>query len=172
MDPETSLSRNIDAGYDFEDPAAGEVFQAEALGNIVKPGSAIQFFIYPHIGPGKPTESTLRGVHGHIDDGSAGHENITSITFGCVPSSIDDIPEAESLGSSSNSTDNLKFIQGHFGAQTESGLFIRSLDKPDPNISISRKSDISLRSKIDVPYSFVRESTLSDMALVDYPRQS
>jgi hypothetical protein len=161
LDPERSPSTSTGGRYDFDDPDAGETSQVEALGNIAEPGSMIQFFIYPHVGQEKATEGTVQGICGDVDEESAGHENICSTTFGCVPSSIDDIPLEFSTVSGSG--DEMKIVnihvaQGHFGAQSESGIFIKSTGAhPDSNSPL----DAFINSKIDVPYSFIRESSLN-----------
>lgn len=119
--------------------------QDAALGSIAKAGDYIQFFI---ASKAKPTEDTPSGPTeiqpAKIKTGQMKYRDwISSTVFGTVPSTIDDMPLAEDAAVASEQ--KITLLAGHFGAVSESGIYI--------NLPAQRNM-ASVQSKIDLPFSF------------------
>lgn len=144
LDPETTLFNfaSSKARYDFDSNDSKGNDQIQALGNIAKPGSSIQFYISEEAGASVPGNDAVPRPK------APRHHVVNSLAFGCIPSTIDDIPVASSI--SNMSGDEKRFlpgihvIKGQFSAQSDSGIFI-SL----------KKGYRALSSKVDVPHSTV-----------------
>ena len=121
--------------------------KTKALGEIARPGSTVSFFI---------------GVHGLEDPAGKFQQRLTesteysehpygsTISLGCVRSTIDDVPVAigESGGDASKEA---KTIPGHFSAMSEHGLYMRIKEK-----TAEGKYVVAKASKVDIPGARIR----------------
>lgn len=125
-------------GVDDGTGAAAEAQKKQALGEIVKEGENIMFFLAPkqsHLAWGWEDESADRYTP---PDGSISR---LELAFGVVPSSIDAIPERSPSGSEST------IIQHHprcFGMLSEGGMALTSYKRSNHNISSQSKWDVPL----------------------------
>lgn len=130
LDPETSVSPETEANFDFDtfDPSGG--YPGGPLADIAEPNSWIQFFTSPQ--------------SSHIEaDTDMGMDVLDSVTFGCAPSTIDKLPESTMTAAAVGDTrPAIHGFQGQFGALSEAGIFVRGLNS-------GRLGSF----KIDVPYS-------------------
>jgi hypothetical protein len=138
LDPETSLFDSADISHNFDSSNASDVDQIQALGNIANPGSWVQFLISQNATPSKSIDTV------DLDTVGPGFESATNLSFGCIASTVDDMPQP-SLDPSvpSNNNDIQPFVKGyhgHFGAMSEAGIFIRAIG-----------NGVVTSSKIDVP---------------------
>lgn len=130
LDPQTTYSTADDARFDFSSGSVEEQ-QASALGNIARPNDFIQFFI------ATPEVSNPQATY------SLGEQR--DLVLGTVPSTIDDIP---SIGSTTpgNPEHNEIGLMGHFGAVSESGIYLFS--------KTSHRSP-AVETKLDIPHSYL-----------------
>jgi hypothetical protein len=140
LDPETSLARFAEARYDYDSNDSGNDDQVQALGNTAKPGSWIQFLIYHEASAG------ARGDDASSIAAAPSYNVVNSLAFGSIPSTIDDIPLPKSMSDVAGGNEGpgalIEGIEGHFGAQSEVGIYINL-----------QKGDKVLSSKVDVPQS-------------------
>lgn len=140
LDPDTTLLKSTDARHDFDSDDPGDNEHVQALGKIAKPGSWVQFLVSHH-----STSETHIATVG-LNNSNLDSEFINCLSFGCIPSTVDDT--SQSLSDPSISSDEKDFhrsvdgLEGHFGAMSEGGIFICANEK-----------DAVTSSKIDVPYS-------------------
>lgn len=134
LDPQTTYRTANEARFDFSNGSLEEQ-QASALGNIARPDDFIQFFI---TGSEKQPNPPKR------PDGHA-----SSLVIGTIPSTIDDI--ASSVSSTpGNAEHNETSLMGHFGAVSESGIY---LDFDSLN-EWTASSTPEFCTKVDIPYSY------------------
>ena len=147
LDPQSTFDVVNEARIDFSTGSI-EDQQSSALGNIAEVDALIQFFVANTTVPfAAPPQHP---VHGNLSR--------RTTVIGAVPSTIDD-PKVDE-DPSPLKTDHI-FLPRHFGAVSESGLFLTALRHKDTSNSgkeISNKAPI--HTKIDLPYSYV----YSDMA--------
>ncbi len=148
LDPEVQLDKSIEPQSNFENENFNPMdanSQAQALGDIARPGSYIQFFVAQE--PGPKSSGFLRKLLKDKSESNADAETVNSLTIGCIPSRVDEMPVqmtgpgGQSLKPVEESV--LDFRYGHFGAQSESGMFMSSSGPNRPDI----------KTKIDVPYT-------------------
>lgn len=139
LDPETRLDRE-DTSHDFDSIDSVDNDQIQALGNIAKPGSWVQFLISHNLMPIRPI--------GIVDLGTVepGFKSTSNLSFGCIASTVDNMPQLSSDPSVPTADNDLRHTvsgyDGKFGAMSEAGIFIRA----DENGAVTS-------SKIDVPNS-------------------
>jgi len=148
LDPETKLFDYEDTSHDFDSSDSVNKDQIQALGNIAKPGSWVQFLISYNLTSSRPIFTVEPGT---VDPGS---ESVSNLSFGCIASTIDEMPQP-SAGPSvpSDSIDTRPSVNGfygHFGAMSEVGIFIRATG-----------NGVVTSSKIDVPNSEFRLAVIN-----------
>ncbi|KAK5135877.1 hypothetical protein LTR08_004526 [Meristemomyces frigidus] len=156
LDPDSAYNSRelrVDEGweFDFDDESEGAVEkqQKQALGEIVREGEDIMFFIAasrPDYEPGKNTEAarnlaeTMQWVQ-RADQAAM---------FGVVPSTVDGVLDsAVESSSATNFADGIPRVHHHpclFGALSETGLAM----------TIGTKNGITAQTKLDVPFSHIR----------------
>jgi hypothetical protein len=146
LDPDTKYStRDLrgDQGWEFsfQDQYTDETIakhQREALGEIVKPGEKIMFFL-------APKEPKILANH----DPRSFAESDRAFTFGAIPSSIDFVPDSLATMplDSKNSTSQIEHHLNKFGALSEGGMAVEVQG--------------SMMTKIDVPFGRVSVTTLT-----------
>ena len=121
----------------------------QALGNIAKPDSWIQFYISTAL----ITDEAARDSGLETPDHGLGRLN--SLAFGCIPSTVDSLPAPTSdpSGPLDKTAPHalIEGFKGHFGAQSEAGIFIHA-----PG------NDKIKSSKVDIPYSTLRWAIADD----------
>lgn len=143
LDPDISLSMSASMSQNFNSSNSLNDDQIQALGNIAKPGSWVQFLISQNI--------TLSRLTDAVDLGTKGSEfeSATNLYFGCIASTVDDIPQPLSDPSTSSEGKDTQVstngYRGQFGAMSEAGIFIRAIE-----------DGVVTSSKIDVPNSEIR----------------
>jgi hypothetical protein len=147
LDPETTVAQSTDARFDFEhDDSMGNIAQTRALGEIAKPGSYIQFWI-AHDLPGVGTDMNNKPSNPNETCPALG---VSSFSFGCIPSTIDDIPSPSAEpNKSSKEGSGLAEFHGHFGAQSEHGIFLHFQIPGEQGL----ERESTLKTKMDVPYA-------------------
>ena len=148
LDPETTLLNSADTSHDFDSSDSLDNGQIQALGNIAKPGSWVQFLISYNPMPGRPI------VTADISTVEPGFESASNLSFGCMASTVDDMPQP-SADPSVPSDDkeprpSVNGFYGHFGAMSEAGIFIRATE-----------NGVVTSSKIDVPNSEFRLAVIN-----------
>lgn len=140
LDPDTTLLESEGARYDSDPCDYVDNGHIQALGNIAKPGSWVQFLISHQPNP-KICRDTV-----DLSTTMPGPGYINCISFGCMPSSVDDIPQQSSDTSTPIDEKNIQLVvngsEGLFGALSEAGIFVRTI-----------QNGVETSSKIDVPYS-------------------
>jgi hypothetical protein len=148
LDPETKPFDYEDTSHDFNSSDSVNNDQIQALGNIAKPGSWVQFLISHNLTPSRPIDIVELGT---VDPGS---ESVSNLSFGCVASTIDEMPQPSadpSVPSESNDTrPSVNGFYGQFGAMSEVGIFIRATG-----------NGVVTSSKIDVPNSEFRLAVIN-----------
>lgn len=167
LDPQVNYDNIEEARFDMSSGASEQEQQDAALGDLARPGDWIQFFT---VNPSKVKEQSDEGpkpLDLHYWQDSITKERITtpetadaiswmeSTVFGAVPSTIDKMPDNDG---GIDSKKGVVFQQGHFGAVSESGLFLRSEQRMRKeyweHIAITSEFR-SFDTKIDVPHSYV-----------------
>jgi hypothetical protein len=143
LDPETTLLNSADTSHNFDSSDYGDNDQIQAFGNIAKPGSWVQFLISHNLTPSKPIDTVDLGTV------EPGFESASNLSFGCIASTVDNMPQPSSDPSVPSDDSNLRpsvnGFCGHFGAMSEAGIFIRATE-----------NGVVTSSKIDVPNSEFR----------------
>lgn len=148
LDPETTLLNSADTSHDFDLSDSVDNDQIQALGNIAKPGSWVQFLISYNLMSSRPI--------GTVDVGTVepGFESASNLSFGCIASTVDDMPQPSSDPSVPSNDNNHRYsvsgFYGHFGAMSEGGIFIRATE-----------NGVVTSSKIDVPNSEFRLAVIN-----------
>jgi len=114
--------------------------QVSALGNLASPDSYVQFFAAHSSERNEKSMSSLTGPDDSLPR--------TTIVLGAVPSTIDDIPEPPKAPIPTGEQSVVSQL-GHFGAVSESGLYIDTK-------WIGDKSVNTVHTKIDLPYSTIK----------------
>ncbi|EKD17223.1 V-type ATPase, C subunit family protein [Drepanopeziza brunnea f. sp. 'multigermtubi' MB_m1] len=147
LDPQKTYDEIPEARFDFSYGSMEEQ-QASALGNVAQEGSFVQFFA-AH--PSRP-QST--------QEFSNGPATRSSIIFGSVPSTVDDITSAQPFANVPEGKQLYDLRLGQFGFVSESGLFIHHGSR---NVNAALAQDASVGpglgehfTKIDLPYSYLR----------------
>ncbi|RFU26721.1 hypothetical protein B7463_g9609, partial [Scytalidium lignicola] len=161
LDPQTTYNQANEPsfsfmGVSFDEASSSSLSSSSALGDLAKPDAYIQFFVAdPHQG-----QDQGERVKSNATDG------MTTVV-GTVPSTVDEMPRVSEGLISDNIPDEDLFIHhvGHFGAVSESGMFVESSEASSASFSGNSKSESGseghmVRSKIDMPYSFYTWKTL------------
>ncbi len=145
LDPDTAYSSGSESsafgtGEDLDQE------EKEALGQVVKPGDAIQFFIYT-------PDATIRTV----EEPRRRHDQ-AEIDFGTVPSTIDSMPDPSTETEEMGGLSPINYRTDLFGALSEQGLGL-TIDSHGPQGQESigaRRLGRVVQSKIDVPFTRYR----------------
>ncbi|KAH9842080.1 hypothetical protein Tdes44962_MAKER07740 [Teratosphaeria destructans] len=168
LDPDVKYSvRDLrsDKGWEFdletEDSAARS--KQRALGDVVKEGDEIQFFLLP-----KGTESSEQ------DELLNKHycwQESRSATFGTIPSTVDAADDADTaVKAKPRATNTAIHEPGMFGALSETGLALTTSiyhpQAPHPDAPVAKP--VKSITKFDVPFSKVRIGQGVSARLADY----
>lgn len=138
-----------------------------SLEGIVKPDSYVQFFLMPEPKEAQSTE-VIEDQEGFND---AARYSLT--VFGSVPRPLDQIQApAWAVSKVLESKDFIYFRGGHFGAVSESGLFLTSsAAKDESHGSDGKHSEQTLvKSKVNAPFSYFYRDRRSQAGMVrDWP---
>ncbi|KAM3089116.1 hypothetical protein ACMFMG_000733 [Clarireedia jacksonii] len=166
LDPQVNYENIEEARFNMSPGASKQEMQDTALGDLARAGDWIQFFT---VSPSKVKHSYEgpEPLDLHYWQDSITKERLStpdtaeaagwmeSTVFGAVPSTIDKMPGNDD---GIRSEGGVVFQQGHFGAVTESGLFLRSEQRLRKeywkHISITSEFH-SYDTKIDIPHSYV-----------------
>ncbi|SMR45221.1 unnamed protein product [Zymoseptoria tritici ST99CH_3D1] len=151
LDPDTKYStRDLrgDQGWEFsfQDEYTDDMVakhQRQALGEIVKPGEKIMFFLAPKESP-PPSKEDIRSFNG----------SDRAFVFGAIPSSIDIVP-----GGAASTQDlagmKIEHHRNIFGVLSEGGMAA----------TLTNKTETDMQTKMDVPFGRVNLTTLFDDSL-------
>ena len=153
LDPQLTFNEISEARFDFSTGSL-EDQQNSALGKIAEVDAFIQFFIANATAPVVPFAKP--SVHGDVWQ--------QTTVIGAVPSTIDDQRTDEA---DSSTEDYITYQKGHFGAVSESGMFLSTFPAKNGNDSDQIAEDLPLHTKIDLPYSYVYR----DMRVAHVPLQ-
>ena len=149
LDPQTTFSTVSEARFDFSTGSLKDQREL-ALGNIAEVGAFIQFFV--------ATPAVPAATLSTIPYRDAWRR---TTVIGTVPSTIDDQLLEDT---SPSKRDNSVYIPGHFGAVSESGIFLSTLPKEEAESSGDK--DIIIHTKIDLPYSYVYRDMIEERNLL------
>jgi len=146
LDPDTAYS----SGSESAAFGTGEdLYQEEkdALGEVVKPGDVIQFFIHTS----GATPKTVEGRRTGFDQ--------AEIEFGTIPSTIDSMPDPSTEPKKTDGTLPINYRTDIFGALSEQGLSL-TIDSHGPEgmetFGGAHRLGRVVQSKIDVPFTRYR----------------
>lgn len=126
--------------FDDGTPASTEAQKKQALGETVKEGDSVMFLLAPSL---EKLEESLEDVEKHKDAKHEGAKPQVDLSFGVLPSSIDDIPQKmESVSAPAT----IQHYPGRFGMLSEGGM---ALNYKHPNLP-GRKEG---QTKYDAPFS-------------------
>lgn len=129
----------------------GEEQNELSLEGIVKPGSFVQFFLMPEQKEIQPME-VLK-----LAQGDAVNKKLYALTaIGSVPALDNVQPPAAEVNKTTESKRVTFFRNGHFGAVSESGLFLNSATVNDNPLQEDAEDSerILVKSKINAPFSY------------------
>jgi hypothetical protein len=152
LDPDLEYStRELrgDSGWNFsfgEDEGGSGIIQQqrEALGEMINEGDSIMFLLAPQMEESSSHDALSQVAEADIS--GAASAQIPTITFGPIPSTIDQIPSESSAAKVSGaSTSSIRHMPHMFGILSEGGM------------AISRRSNdmwgvSETKSKLDVPF--------------------
>ena len=146
LDPQSSFNEISEARFDFSTGSL-EDQQTSALGKIAEPDAYIQFFI---------ADNTTPAVPPYAHPGPAGGDiwQLTTV-IGTVPSTVDDQRSGQS---SSGARNDIICQTGHFGAVSESGMFLSASSTNEQRVRKAGDRIIkepAIHTKIDLPYSYI-----------------
>jgi hypothetical protein len=150
LDPQLTIDTTDHARFDDLDDS-DQVHEAHELGGFAKPNSFIQFFLAPE---GKK----VRIDKSSRPDGKTPPARPYILTaIGAVPHEVEKLQASGPLVKSTPDLKNRTRIRfGHFGAVSESGLFLRSAAVDDKQQGGAKKHSQQTRvlSKVSSPYSY------------------
>ncbi|KEQ68938.1 hypothetical protein M436DRAFT_57109 [Aureobasidium namibiae CBS 147.97] len=130
-------------------------FEPQELPSIVNRGDYIQFYI----SPSASSEEQLVQTDAPADTSIQTTSNVKTIEFGCIPSTVDDMPSTQA-----SSTERHGVVQtypNHFGALSETGIAmffgLHSDKASSPNVHDAADA----ATKVDVPFSRIRSRSQS-----------
>ena len=128
LDPDSEYSINV--GHSENLSESENDFRpdsVEGLGDVVKPGDTIRFYLY-RSDSSQPTKYNVQ------DDRSIDDPHQVSMVFGTLPSTMDAMPN----NSSAKTTDpSCKFAEGHFGMLSEWGMSLKVCTSASTLVMIS-----------------------------------
>lgn len=142
LDPDTYYStRELrgEEGWQVDLSESGEEQKKKALGEIVKEGEAVMFFLAP--------KQLSTGAVSEAEDTHLDHSLRASCVtmFGTVPSTMDDIPETSTHDASDVAGQpRIRHHTNFFGVLSEGGMALTVTDKEQQEIT---------QTKLDVPHS-------------------
>lgn len=145
LDPDTSYSSEgkssaFGTGEDLHEE------EKDALGEVVKPGDAIQFFIHTKLIPAKSFEGRRTGF------------DQAEIDFGTIPPTTDYVANPSTQTEKTNGELNINYRTDIFGALSEQGLSL-TIESHGPGGQDSygaQRLGRVVQTKIDVPYTKYR----------------
>ncbi len=156
LDPESTYCTDLTP--DTQSYGTGESFgqeQKDAWGEVVKPGDLVQFFIPP-----QKVLSAAREAKplGDAAINAAKIPPVTTVEFGTIPSTIDNMAEAPLPEADVPKSADIEVAVNCFGALSEQGvsmsikMFSNVSDGSDEWVGAHRMGQV-VQSKVDVPYS-------------------
>jgi hypothetical protein len=183
LDPQVNYENIEEARFDMSSEASRQEQQDTALGDLARPGDWIQFFT---VDPSKAKEysnesrealdlhywrDSITRDHLVVPETAEAINWMKSTVFGAVPSTIDKMPDNKD---DINPKKGVVFQQGHFGAVSESGLFLRSEQRFRKGSLEEKQTTSDFRTydtKIDIPHSYVyRNLSLGSGGVIRYNR--
>ncbi|ELR06276.1 hypothetical protein VC83_05034 [Pseudogymnoascus destructans] len=153
LDPETQFGSG-EARYDFSQPGSAldsDAEQTQALGQIAKPGSYIQFLIAHQqldqlAGAILPLNKPEKLEPREVDC------TTPSIVLGCIPSTIDDIPLPPLETSGDEARRELAVAYNQLSILSENGLYLRREDAEQTHMPAHF-------TRVDIPGGVIRGQT-------------
>jgi hypothetical protein len=140
-------------------------FEPQELPSIVNKGDYIQFYV----SPSASSEEALPQSDATTDTSAQASSNVRTVEFGCVPSTVDDMPSSQA--SSTKTQGVVQTYPNHFGALSETGIamFFGFHSDKTPSSNVHDAADAA--TKVDVPFSRIRSRSQS-MAASTKPKQA
>jgi hypothetical protein len=130
-------------------------FEPQELPSIVNKGDYIQFYV----SPSASSEDALPQAETIRDTSAQTSSNVRTVEFGCVPSTVDDMPSSQA--SSTKTQGVVQTYPNHFGALSETGIAmffgLHSDKTPSSNVHDAAEA----ATKVDVPFSRIRSRSQS-----------
>ncbi|KAF2162229.1 hypothetical protein M409DRAFT_58347 [Zasmidium cellare ATCC 36951] len=150
LDPDTMYSTRdlrADSGwtFDFDGDGAGDSFseqQQQALGDIVREGDGVMLFLAP--------EHLKHGIAPQREDFGPDHR---SITFGVLPSSIDEIHNGSVNDSAAGIEESARHHPNTFGLLSEGGMAL----------TLTRDGETVNQTRLSVPFQQLVVSNVDAM---------
>ncbi|KAL2048563.1 hypothetical protein N7G274_000475 [Stereocaulon virgatum] len=140
LDPESNyLWRSHEFQSDFTDDKDAEFEKVQALGEVVRPGDMVTFYVSnTHSAPGSAvcTQSDL--VNSSLSTS-------LSLMFGSLPSTMDAMPNTTGTGEAGSEQSSCVMIHNHFGILSEHGMSLKSTFI-DSHVKC-------VETKLDAPYT-------------------
>lgn len=120
LDPDSDyLWRRHEFESDFTDDEDAELEKVQALGEVVKPGDVVTFYISnPYSAPGSAVDS-------QPDLANSSLSAPLSLMFGSLPSTMDAMPNATGTSEATSERFSCVMIQNHFGLLSEHGMSLK-----------------------------------------------
>jgi hypothetical protein len=152
LDPDLEYStRELrgDSGWNFsfgEDEGSSGIIkqQREALGEMINEGDSIMFLLAPQLEESSLNNAPVETVQ--ATGSGAKSAQLPTITFGPIPSTIDQIPsETSAVDGARSSASSIRHLPHVFGVLSEGGMAIRRRSNDVWGVS-------ETQSKLDVPF--------------------
>lgn len=120
LDPDSDyVSRQRGFQSSFGDDQDAKVEKFQALGEVVKPGDMVTFYVFnPSLTPG----SAIGSLPDSADSKSSAP---LSLMFGSLPSTIDAMPNTTDTGENASTQSSCVTIRNHFGMLSEQGMSLK-----------------------------------------------
>ena len=155
LDPDSEYNKDKEAPRRlFGDGDDVEAEKLEALGQVVRPGDVVSFWVYFAEPIAEKTES-------NVDDVEASPNSMIvtppSIVFGTMPSTMDLMPNLEATSGEATVSPSYTVIENHFGMLSEQGMSMKisATGSEGPSALSAEKGGVVVQTKLDVPYSRV-----------------
>lgn len=149
IDPDADYSQRH-SGPDNSLPSFMQQGTDSMVQDVTSPGDTILFFAAPE------SEDVFSQVRETV--WSHSEQRLSSLDFGVIPSTVDDLVADGSASVESNASDQLKaeLYKRHFGALSESGLCVSRS---------GTTASLPISSKVDVPYARLSHQVIDATAL-------
>ena len=155
LDPDSTYCRaNQASQLMVEDGGDFEAEKRAVLGELVKPGDVIQFYVgVSDARDHEPMRGPTRTQVLYNPGGS-----LRTIIVGTIPSTMDAMPQIPTLEGQKEGSSPHMLVHNHFGALSEQGMSLkvttRSTHDPEKTTSIGvQRTGTVVQTKLDVPYS-------------------
>jgi len=165
LDPDSEYSNVLSASpeaFDY-DNAMEEHAERMGIGEVVRPGDIVAFYIYESSHPREPPSadpSNKRTWYVHSPP---------SIALGTVPSTMDTMPDAGGRQADMQGVDYI-FARNHFGIVSEQGMALKiaTLEKHDSGSRLGTEHvDHVVQTKLDPPYTRFSISNNAPLTISD-----